>query len=268
MPVYLPTPTEETWRVAASGFLEKWQLPNCIGSMDGKHVHIWNPAKSGSLYYNYKGRFSIVLLAVCDAGCKFLCVDIGQYGGISDSGVLRSSSFGKALFENRLNVPEDCVLPNSPKKFPHFFAADEAFPLNKHIMRPYGGKSKTEAERIFNARISRARQTIERSFGILVSIWRVLEKPINAKVDSVDSIIKTTIVLHNFLMVKRKGKLRKNNEITTVTEKQLLYRLKGSQFGARNAKMQFNDMRDFFKNYLVNVFPLYWLNKMVRTGKK
>lgn len=268
MPIYLPTPTEETWRKSATKFMQKWQLPNCIGCMDGKHVHIRNPAKSGSLYYNYKSRFSIVLLAVCDADCKFVCVDIGQYGGISDSGVLRSSEFGKALFEDRLHIPADKTLPNSTKKFPHFFAADEAFPLCNHIMRPYGGKNRTLEERIFNARISRARQTIERAFGILVSVWRVLEKQINGKVENVDSIVKATIVLHNFLIHKRNNELKKNGKIITQPNDRLLFREKGTQFGARNAKKQFNQMRDYFKKYLVNVFPLIWLNRLVRAGKK
>jgi len=40
---------------------------------------------------------------------------------------------------------------------------------------------------------------IENSFGILVSRWRVLRKPIALKPKSVDKIVLTTICLHNFL---------------------------------------------------------------------
>ena len=50
------------------------------------------PKNSGSLYFNYKGRFSIVLMAVCDASYNFTLVDIGQYG---DSSVLNNSEMGK-----------------------------------------------------------------------------------------------------------------------------------------------------------------------------
>lgn len=37
-PLVLPEPTEATWLNVASGFLKRWNVPNCCGSVDGKHV--------------------------------------------------------------------------------------------------------------------------------------------------------------------------------------------------------------------------------------
>ena len=70
--------------------------------MDGKHIVIKQPKNSGSYYFNYKGTFSVVLLALVDANCKFMYVDVGCNGRISDGGVYGSSSLSKAI--------ENCLL--------------------------------------------------------------------------------------------------------------------------------------------------------------
>lgn len=36
----LLTPSETAWVKLAKDFIEKWQLPHCVGALDGKHVVI------------------------------------------------------------------------------------------------------------------------------------------------------------------------------------------------------------------------------------
>ena len=60
-------PTQERWEEIEKEFNSCWNFPNCIGAVDGKHIVITAPFNSGSLFHNYKGTFSINLLALVDA---------------------------------------------------------------------------------------------------------------------------------------------------------------------------------------------------------
>ena len=53
--------------------------------MDGKHVRIKMPINNEFLYYSYKGFFSMVLMASCDARYVFPFADIGGEGSNNDS---------------------------------------------------------------------------------------------------------------------------------------------------------------------------------------
>lgn len=95
VPILMPIPKESDFRLISEGFWDKWQFPNCAGAIDGKHVRIRAPENSGSLYFNYKEFYSIVLLAIVDHNYKFIAVDVGSYGKEGDSGIFQKSTMGK-----------------------------------------------------------------------------------------------------------------------------------------------------------------------------
>ena len=67
-PIYLQPPSmEEEWKKISSEFLELWNMPHVTGAIDENHVAMECPKNTSSIYHNYKGFFSQVLLAVCDA---------------------------------------------------------------------------------------------------------------------------------------------------------------------------------------------------------
>ena len=94
-PIYMSPPTMEDWRQIEHRFSTRWNFPNCVGSLDGKHVMIKAPPNSHSLFHNYKGFFSIVLMALVDADYKFIYIDVGDYGSNGDSGIFRNRPLGK-----------------------------------------------------------------------------------------------------------------------------------------------------------------------------
>lgn len=153
-PLYMPVPIKETWTNVADRYHKLWNLPNCVGSIDGKHIRIKAPANSGSVFYNYKGFFSVVLMATADADGKFLTIDVGEYGRNSDGRVFKECVFGQQLLQRKLDLPQPSTLPGEENEspYPFYFVGDEAFPLMDNLLRPYPRRQLTNAKRIFNYR--------------------------------------------------------------------------------------------------------------------
>ena len=85
---YINIPSsQQEWLKISEVFGSRWNFPNCLGAVDGKHVVITPPPGSGSEYFNYKQRFSIILLAVAGPDYECLYADIGSNGRMNDSGV-------------------------------------------------------------------------------------------------------------------------------------------------------------------------------------
>lgn len=95
-----PELTHEQWKKIADCFYQRTQFPNCIGAIDGKHVRIVKPKLSGSLIYNYKNYYSILLLA--DADYKFVYIDVGAFGKDADSTIFKRTDFFTKLENNEL----------------------------------------------------------------------------------------------------------------------------------------------------------------------
>ena len=145
---YLKVPsTEQEWEFIADETFKRWNFPNAFAVADGKHIVLFHPEGSGSEYYNYKGFYSLVLLAFVDYDYKFLLIDVGCQGRISDGRVFSSSTISSAI-NNDLNLPEPRPLPYPDDEndmfcydeTPVMFVADDAFPLTDRCMKPYSSE--------------------------------------------------------------------------------------------------------------------------------
>ncbi|XP_048512529.1 protein ALP1-like [Athalia rosae] len=191
----------ENWTSVAEDFEAKWNFPNCIGAIDGKHVTLQAPANSGSTFYNYKGSHSIVLLACSDAHYRFTLVDIGAEGRQSDGGVFRNSEMGGTFEGDRFQLPSSRAVSSDGPILPYVLVADEAFPLTEYMMRPYPrSRALDRRKKVFNYRLSRARRVVESAFGILAAKWRIFRKPIEASVPTAKKIVQAACCLHNYIL--------------------------------------------------------------------
>lgn len=262
-PSFLPKPTEKQWKSIATGFEEKWQFPHCIGAIDGKHVVIKKPAKSGSSHFNYKHSFSIVLMAIVDSDYKFITIDVGSQGRFSDGNIFSTSAVCTKLLKHTLDIPAPTMLPPIEEAMPFVFVGDEAFPLSENLMRPYPKRSVDSYEnKVFNYRLSRARQTVECTFGILASRFRVFRTPFEIKVGTVIGVVKAACVLHNYL--RNYPLIQTEHDTEEIMPQNQLRPLRTNI--TRSGQKAFA-IRHNFTTYFSNVGSVPWQEESVNRGK-
>ncbi|WKX89805.1 hypothetical protein Q1695_009004 [Nippostrongylus brasiliensis] len=110
-----PTPTPSTWANAVEAFRRQWNYPAAMGALDGKHIACVCPSRSGSTFFNYKGHYSIVLLALVDANYRCIIYDLGASGRSSDAGIFLSSPMKTYLEEHESEFPPPIQVGNVGK---------------------------------------------------------------------------------------------------------------------------------------------------------
>lgn len=168
-------------------------------------------------------------------------------------------------------MPFPKELPNTKVKTNFCLVGDEIFPLQPNIMKPYSRTQLQNKERIFNYRLSRARRTIENTFGILTTRWQILLSTICADPKNIDFMILAIVCLHNFIMSEKSaiipnkrpycpphlvdreqigGKVMDGSWrlIATVSE---LFRNIG-RLGSNNYKSIANAQKDILRDYFVS----------------
>lgn len=270
-PLVLMAPTEENWLEIADGFYRRWNFPFCLGALDGKHIRIKKPWNSGSKYFNYKGYFSIVLLAVVDGNGNYVIVDVGSCGGNSDGGIFARSTFGKRLANHTLHVPQEGVLPGTNISVSYMFVADDAFPLKDNLMKPFSQKGLTYEKEIFNYRLSRARGVVEMTFGNMSQMCRKLLEPIDADVDLATDIVKAITVLHNYVKKKEphRGFISTSAETPTCAQPQNHQTISVNDRPRFRAAQRALQIRNTLMNYFMSAEgKVSWQNDKVYSNQK
>ena len=105
-------PASETeWIKIADDSYRRWNFPNGIAAIDGKHIAITNPNDGASEFYNYKGFHSIVLMEIFSHDYRFIAHDVGCQGRISDGGVWANTTLCREIKQGTVHLPQPRKLP-------------------------------------------------------------------------------------------------------------------------------------------------------------
>lgn len=131
--------------------------------MDGSHIPVPAPAgRDMAAYFNYKGFYSVILLALVDNAGFFRWIISGTPGSAGDGGVWRWAKLSKDIAEEqklpvgqRTRISRDRVI-----------LGDSAFPNSSWLLTPYDNPV-TRIQRFFNYKHSQTRFIVEHAFGRL-----------------------------------------------------------------------------------------------------
>ncbi|GBN09194.1 hypothetical protein AVEN_184279-1 [Araneus ventricosus] len=258
---YMKMPESQSeWKCIAQGFENRWNFPHCLGAVDGKHVRITPPLRSGSYFWNYKQFNSIVLMACENSNYEFIWCEVGTNGRISDGGAIKNTIFYEKLVSGGLNIPPPETVGGSMFELPYVFVGDEAFSLRPDFMKPYAQKLLNTEKRIFNYRLSRARRIVENAFGILANRFRIFHTSINIALPKIEIVVLTCCVLHNYLRKNSSGyvteeEMNEPNYETTLTAP--------SPDDHRNARNSAKLAPENFSDYFNGEGEVYWQNEVV-----
>ena len=119
-----------------------------VSFIDWKNVTFRPHIKSGSTYFNYKSTFRVDLMALVDAGYKFLRVDVECNDRISDGGAFEGCSLQQVLSRRSAMFPDAAPCLSDQRPLQYYIIADDAFSLQDNLMKTFSHKDMIHQHRI------------------------------------------------------------------------------------------------------------------------
>lgn len=151
------------------GFSSKFRMPAVLGAIDGCHVAIIAPPEDddyyrGNLFRNRKGYHSLNVLVCCDSNMRINYANARFPGSVHDSAIWMTSQIRKYFVDNFSTITNQG----------NVLIGDSGFPLEPWLLVPYHNPDNGTKEFNYNDRIIRARNIIEKYFGVEKSRFRYL----------------------------------------------------------------------------------------------
>ncbi|XP_073120064.1 uncharacterized protein [Henckelia pumila] len=186
-----PVPMDES----CSNDTWKW-FKVCLGALDGTYISIHVPHKDKPKYRNRKGTTTVNILAVCDQYMKFIYALTSWEWSAADARVLKDA----VTRQDGLKIPRGC-----------YYLCDNGYGNIEGFLTPFwrtryhmnewvnGSLAPQNYKECFNSKHCRARNVIERAFGLLKKRWAILRSPSFYPLKVQNRIIMACILLHNFV---------------------------------------------------------------------
>ncbi|KAK7136426.1 hypothetical protein R3I94_014919 [Phoxinus phoxinus] len=186
-------PSADDLEAVGAGFAQLAGSPAfgvVAGAIDGCHIRIKPPASDGQCYFNRKLFNSVQLQAITDHKGKFVDIFVGYPGSVHDARVLKNSP----VYTGRLFPPAGkCIL------------GDGGYPCLSApicLMTPYREPVQNAVQARYNRKHSRARNIVERAFGMLKTRWRsIFFKALEVSPAFVPEVVACCTVLHNLCLL-------------------------------------------------------------------
>ncbi|XP_018011865.1 putative nuclease HARBI1 isoform X2 [Hyalella azteca] len=172
----------------ADEFYEVHQFPGVLGAIDAMHLVSRAPEKMHDEYRNSRGKYTIILLAICDAQKKFTYVSVGYPGTFTDQKCLESTDLGSNLD----NIPNDYF----PLDKYHLIGS-ENFQLRDGLMVPFKAHEVNNDQNLdFNERLLKTQSITPSTFVEMRSRFQTLNK-LEMSIERVVEFTTACCILHN-----------------------------------------------------------------------
>ncbi|CAA0819606.1 Unknown protein, partial [Striga hermonthica] len=168
----------------------------CLGALDGTYIAVKVPSSDKPRYRNRKGQVAVNVLGVCDINMNFVYMLCGWEGSAADMRVLRDA----------VTRPHSLRVPNG-----NYYLVDGGYTNGPGFLAPYrgvryhldewgtGNRAPQNYRELYNLRHAKARNVIERAFGILKMRWAILRSHSYYPIRTQNRIIMACGLIHNFI---------------------------------------------------------------------